>query len=178
MAAGENEQKTDAAVAEGSAPAGGKKKSNILLVIIGILVFLLVVAVGGLIGYTRLPTLAGHASAAAHEEEEPKRPAVKGLLPLDPFLVNLADEDDVRFLKATFQLGMAGEMVGEVDKNSAEVAAIRDAIISLLTAKSSDEIMTSQGKEALREEIKTRVNAMAPANKVAEVYIVEFVVQL
>ncbi|MDR0842543.1 MAG: flagellar basal body-associated FliL family protein [Acidobacteriota bacterium] len=179
MAAGENEQKTDSPVAENSADAGGKKKSNMLLVIIGVLVFLLVVAVGGFIGYTRLPALAaGHAGTAEQEEKPPEHPAVQGILALDPFLVNLADVDEIRFLKATFQLGLAKKPAGEVDKNSVEVASIRDAIISLLTSKSSEQVITPQGKDTLRKEIKERVNTLSPDNKVAEVYIVEFVVQL
>ena len=180
MATGNTEQNTDNPTAKDNADVIEKKKSNAPLVIIGILVFLLAVIGGGFIGYTRLPAVMLHVGgvAAGQDPEASKKVEVKGLMPLDPFLVNLADEDGVRFLKATLQLGVANEMTGEVDKNSAMVAAIRDSIIALLTSKTSTQIMTPQGKDMLREEIRTRLNALSMSNKVAEVYIVDFVVQL
>ena len=180
MATGNTEQNTDNPTAKDNADVIEKKKSNAPLVIIGILVFLLAVIGGGFIGYTKLPAVVLRVGGVVPEQDQEasKKIEVKGLMPLDPFLVNLADEDGVRFLKATLQLGVANEMTGEVDKNSAMVAAIRDSIIALLTSKTSTQIMTPQGKDMLREEIRTRLNALSMSNKVAEVYIVDFVVQL
>ena len=102
---------------------------------------------------------------------------VKSTLTLDSFLVNLADKEDMRFVKAQFQLGMA-EPAAELPKDPVILAATRDAIISLLSAKRSDEILTPEGKQELRKEIRNRVNAILPKGKVNEVYIVDFVVQL
>ncbi len=106
-----------------------------------------------------------------------KQEQVKAALGLDPFLVNLADENGARFLKATFQLGLA-EKWEEDETGSVKVAAIRDSIISLLSSKTADQIMSSEGKDKLREEIRTRINSISPGTKVLEVYIVDFVVQL
>jgi flagellar basal body-associated protein FliL len=108
----------------------------------------------------------------AHRKEE-----VKATLALDPFLVNLADSDEIRFVKTTFQLGLAEEPK-EGMKNGAVIAAIRDSIISLLTSKKAEQILTPEGKDALRHEIKSKVNSIVPEAKVLEVYIVDFVVQL
>ena len=180
MATGNTEQKTDNPTAKDTADTIEKKKSNAPLVIIGILVFLLAVIGGGFVGYTRLPTVMLRVGGMAPEQEQEtsKKVEVKGLMPLEPFLVNLADEDGVRFLKTTLQLGMEKDIAGEVDKNSAMVASIRDSIIALLTSKTSEQIMTPPGKDTLREEIRTRINSLSLSNKVAEVYIVDFVVQL
>jgi len=102
---------------------------------------------------------------------------VKGKLALEPFLVNLADKDESRFVKGTFHLGLA-EKLSEKEKDSAAVAAIRDSIITLLSSKTADQILTPQGKDTLREEIRARVSTISPQIKVLEVYIVDFVVQL
>ena len=98
---------------------------------------------------------------------------------LDPFLVNLSDPQAVRFVKVTFQLGMTGDSE-EFSKNPIAIAAARDAIISLLSAKTSEQILTVEGKRKLREEVRERVNSVLSASKarVQNVYIVEFVVQL
>jgi len=158
--------------------AGEKKRPNILLIIVGLLVFLLVVAVGGFVGYTQLPgVVSGITGGGQVVEQRVRRLEVKDVIVLEPFLVNLADMDDIRFLRATFQLGMAEILKAELDKNSKEMAAIRDSIISLLTAKASDEIMTTEGKENLREEIRVLVNERYTQNRVAEVFIVDFVIQ-
>jgi flagellar protein FliL len=109
--------------------------------------------------------------------QESTRPPVKAILSLEPFLVNLADTGGVRFVKTTFQLGLEEEWKDE-SKTSVATAAMRDSIISLLSSKTADQIMTVQGKDKLREEIRWRVNAISPKIKVLEVYIVDFVVQL
>jgi len=98
-------------------------------------------------------------------------------LSLEPFLVNLADADEPRFVKTTFQLGLAEELKEE-NKSSPSVPAMRDSIITLLSSKTAEQILTSQGKDKLREEIRARINAISPKMKVLEVYIVDFVVQL
>jgi flagellar protein FliL len=112
-----------------------------------------------------------------HKPNKPERVSVKAILALDPFLVNLADPHETRFVKTTFQLGLEKEWKGEA-KNSAATAAMRDSIISLLSSKTSDQILTAQGKDQLRDEIRARMNALSPDLKVIEVYIVDIVVQL
>jgi flagellar basal body-associated protein FliL len=124
------------------------------------------------------PNLLGFGKTSANRDQKSTRGVeqVKAVLSLEPFLVNLADMNEVRFLKATFQLGLAEEP-NEEAKNAVAVAAIRDSIISLLSSASTDEILTSRGKDKLREEIRLRINSISPKLKVLEVYIVDFVVQ-
>ena len=176
------EQKKDGPGTETGLADGEKKKPNILLIFVGVLVFLLVVAVGGFIGYTRLPAVvATHVGVGdgvlLEEQRVTRRMEVKDVINLEPFLVNLADPEGFRFLRVTFQLGMTEKLKAELTPGSMEVAIIRDTIISLLMAKMSEEIMTTEGKEALREEIRHIVNERYPQNRVAEVYIVDFLIQ-
>jgi flagellar FliL protein len=123
---------------------------------------------------------AGKGGAGPSAETHSSRgEAVKVTAGLDPFLVNLADPQAVRFVKVTFQLGMTGDSE-EFSKNPVAIAAARDAIISLLSAKTSEQILTVEGKDKLRKEVRDRVNSILGASKtkVQNVYIVEFVVQL
>ena len=160
--------------------AGEKKKPNVLIWVVGALIFLLVVAVGGFIGYTQLSrAVAGYTGTGGEQmvEQRVKRLEVKGIISLDPFLVNLADMDSIRFLRATFQLGMAEVMKEAPAKDSIEMATMRDIIGDVLSSKTSEQIMTPTGKENLREEIRVLINDRLPKNRVAEVFIVDFVVQ-
>jgi flagellar FliL protein len=151
-----------------------KKKSK-LFIIIGAVVL---VAILGGATFLALPYIRGNkgdqakAKAVAAKKEE-----VKATLPLDPFLVNLADPDEARFVKTTFQLGLAEEVEKE-GESAVSVPAMRDAVITLLSSKTSEQILTTEGKNKLREEIKSRINSLSPKIKVVEVYIVDFVVQL
>jgi flagellar protein FliL len=110
-------------------------------------------------------------------KSKPTHEEVKATLALEPFLVNLADKEESRFIKTTFQLGLAEEPSEEA-KNSVVIASIRDSIISLLSSKTAEQILTPEGKNKLREEIRSRIQSIAPRIKVLEVYIVDFVVQL
>jgi flagellar protein FliL len=147
------------------------KKSRKLWILLGILI--MVLAAGGA-AFLAYPHFIGSPKMT---KPEPRSAQVKAILPLDSFLVNLADPDSICFVKATFQLGLEEEWKDE-NKNSVAIASIRDAVISLLTSKTSSQLMTSQGKDKLCEEIRLRVSAISPNIKVVKVYIVDFVIQL
>ncbi len=164
--------------------AGPGKKKSILIWIMGGVLVLALAGGGGFAAfkYFRKGTAAkaGERSAEKDKEKEKKaKEAVHSTLNLDPFLVNLADKEEVRFVKATFRLGLEGEKEGEeLGKNTVFLSAARDAIISLLTSRTSDQILTPEGKDTLRKDIQHKVNELMPKGKVQEVYIVDFVVQL
>jgi flagellar FliL protein len=119
------------------------------------------------------------AKADAPAPAAQKKREMKSTFDLDPFLVNLADTESVRFVKVTFRLGLPEEgMKDKLANDPVFLAATRDRIISLLSSKNSDQILSPEGKEQLRREVRERVNAVIPAGEVGEVYIVDFVVQL
>ncbi|MBN2241195.1 MAG: flagellar basal body-associated FliL family protein [Acidobacteria bacterium] len=159
----------------------GKGTMKKLWIIIAILVVL--TAVGLTLGLSHFkgvhlavtdPESAGGLEAEQTASGKPK--PVTATLALDSFLVNLADEDSARFVKASFRLGLAEEP--DEKKIEVTVPAIRDSIITLLSSKTAEQIRTPQGKDKLREQIRTRVNSILTEVEVVEVYIVDFVVQL
>jgi flagellar FliL protein len=135
--------------------------------------------VGARTGAAGAPETADTAGSSQNQAESASNGEAKSTLSLEPFLVNLADAQSARFVKVTFQLGLT-EDKEEFTKSPVAIAATRDAIITLLSSKTSDQILTVEGKNKLRQEVRERVNDVISGSKarVQDVYIVEFVVQL
>ncbi len=162
-------------VAEESAPAKPHKSRFGWKAIVVGAAALLFIAGGGTFAALKYIRAAGAAAAEAKAKKE----SVQSVLNLDPFLVNLADKEAVRFVKVTFRLGVnEKDIEAELGKDNVFLAAARDSVISLLSSKTSDEILSPEGKVKLRQEVQSRINAVLPRGKVLEVYIIDFVVQL
>jgi flagellar FliL protein len=175
---------------EAEKPAEGaeaKKKSKLVPMIgSGVLVTAGAVAALWYLGIGPFAGAAKHAEATAaveggaHEEEPADHGGAAagkpgGLLSLEPFIANLADDGGRRYLKATFQ----------VDFGNAEIPAAmtsrlpqtRDLLLTLFTSKTFDDIRTPEGKQQLREEIIQRVNQVLDRDLAKAVYFTEFIVQ-
>jgi flagellar protein FliL len=153
-----------------------ERKSHKLWIFIGLLVLITIVS----LAFLAFPYFKGIRDSSFELAGKPyhgsKHEPVKATLSLEPFQVNLADADELFYVKATFHLGLAEEL-DEAQKGLA-VNALRDSIISLLSSKTADQILTPQGKDKLREEILLRANSISPPMRVVEVYIVDFIVHL
>jgi flagellar FliL protein len=135
----------------------GKKK---LLIIVAAALALVLAASGGV---WVLKKQAAHAAALAAGDDEAAdpeaaqaaaKPEGKGIpvyLPLDPFIVNLADKDVDRYA----QIGITLELESPVfaDRVKAYMPAVRNAILLILAQKSSKDLLGRSGKEELAEEI-------------------------
>lgn len=119
-------------------------------------------------------------TAEKHGDGAPKTAAAPAAGPgviydLDPFIVNLADAPESRYLKITIKLELDRPDAG------AELAArgphVRDAVLILLTSKDAASLRSPQGKFQLREEITQRVNSLLPKGGIRSAYFTEFVVQ-
>jgi len=106
---------------------------------------------------------------------EGKGGAAANTYPLEPFIVNIYDGQEIRYLKLKVEFETAGpEVKADLD---AKQAPIRDAILVLLTTKTMQEIQDLQGKNQLREQILAAVGKTAGPGKVSKVYFTDFVVQ-
>ena len=138
---------TPAAAATDAAPAKkGKKK---LIIILAILVLLL--AAGGAAAVVMMKKKAA-AAAAAEDGDEPSasaeaehhsdKPDLKHpptYLPLDPFVVNLTDKDADRYAQIGITLEVEDAKFG--DQIKAFMPAIRNAVLMILSHKSSEELL-------------------------------------
>ena len=94
---------------------------------------------------------------------------------IDPFIVNLADVPESRYLKLSVKLELdRPEVSAELN---ARVPQVRDTILILLSSKDAASLRTPQGKFQLRDELTLRVNGLLPKGGVRTAYFTEFVVQ-
>ena len=147
-----------------SAPAAdAPKKGNKKLIIIIAAVLLLVLGGGGAFAYIQKQKAAaaaaaeddeegGEAAAPAHSESkkhDPKHPPT--FVPLEPFVVNLADKEADRFAQVGVTLEVEDAKFAEELK--AYMPAIRNGILMVLAHKTSAELLSQEGKIALQKEI-------------------------
>jgi flagellar FliL protein len=115
----------------------------------------------------------------SHEEQalEGIHPARKvGILhPLEPFVVNLLDPANLRYVNCRVELEVEdGATIKEI---KAREAQIRDSAIDLLSNQPYEDVLGSAGKARLREEMLVRFNRVLSEGQISRVYITEFVVQ-
>ena len=147
-----------------------KKKKPILKIII-ISVSLLVVVVGGVLGAVYFFSHAEVAKKAA----PPPRPVIGALWPMEPFIVNLLDNQGERYLKIIMQLEVSNQQVlAELELLKPK---LRDNVLDLLTAKTYSELMDMGGKQRLRDEVAVRINSYLTKGKIVKVYFTDFVIQ-
>lgn len=159
------------------AAAGGGKKKLIIIV-----VALLVLVGGGVGAFLAMGKSGGgeedggegDAGEDEHGEEgEHEGELAPAVLPLDPFIVNLQVKGS--FLKATIQLEFQEpELPPTIEHDTPK---IRDAIITVLSNKAAPEILSADGKERLREELRRAVNETLHSEDVTKVYFTEFIIQ-
>ncbi|MEC4681434.1 MAG: flagellar basal body-associated FliL family protein [Nitrospirota bacterium] len=113
-----------------------------------------------------------HAKETKGEEHSEETGPV---MALDPFLLNLADRDELRFLKVSIKLELDRPEENTDFQN--KVPAIRDALLVLLSSKESQLLRTVNGKRRIREEIMTRVNGVMNRGKISNVFFTDFIIQ-
>jgi flagellar FliL protein len=155
---------SDAKPAETAAP---KKKSKMMLIIVAAVVVLAGVG-GGVYAMRR-----GQSAAPTAEKS-----TSRGLVPFDPFVVNLADPGGSRFIRVTLSVVVDDEKVAsKIADTPVSVKEARSAILELLSEQNSASLVTPDGKTALKKAIIDRVSKIFPDAKVTDVYFAEFVVQ-
>jgi flagellar protein FliL len=147
-----------------------KKRPIKKIIIIGLSV--LVVLGAGTFGTLYFLSHWGSGKKVATPEQ---RPLIGNMWSIDPFVVNLADNQGERYLKVVMQFEVSDPMV------SAQLEQLkpklRDNVMDLLTAKSYAELMDSGGKQRLRDEIVLRLNSFLSKGGIVRVYFTEFVIQ-
>jgi flagellar FliL protein len=159
------------ATEEGAAKGGSGKK----MMILGLVGVLLLGGGGGAAWFFmggEEETDGKHAKEA-HVEKDADEPGP--VMELDPFLLNLADRDEVRFLKVSIKLEL--DRPEEETDYPTRVPAIRDALLVLLSSKESQLLRTVNGKRRIREEIMTRVNGVMRKGKISNVFFTDFIIQ-
>lgn len=190
--------KEDQAPAEVEAEGGGKKKMIMIIgaavvvaIVLGVVAFMMLgkgdkktAKEGDAAQVEGKAAEGGHGAAPAAPAGGHGAPAAGGaaaggpaanIFPLEPFIVNIYDGQELRYLKVKIELDMVGPAVKtEIE---ARLAPIRDAILVLLSAKTLQDVQDVQGKNTLKDEILGAINKHIPPGKIAKVYFTDFVVQ-
>lgn len=159
-------------------PSGGSS----MVPMIGGMVVMLLVGLGG--GYFAAGMMAEEPAAEAAEGEEvadgdavdlevgvPER-AVHNL---GRFTVNLRGTGGARVLRTEVQVEVKTESVEQID---AATPLLRDAVLTLASDYSYQELEGLDGKLRLRDELLGRLNAnLAGGPRIERIYFTEFVVQ-
>ncbi len=169
-----------------------KKKPVLFFALIG--AGALILLVGGGIGIWKLflAPKSSASSTASHSGGETKggpgganqKEAEKALeggatINLEPFLVNLADQDANRYLKATIRILVTNaEVAKKASESEILMPRLRDTILSILSTKMANEIINNEGKQKLKKEILEKINEFLPEKAAKEVFFTDFVVQL
>lgn len=164
---------------ETSTESGADKKSKKMLIII---IAAAVILLGG--GAAAFFLLKGDdPKAAAPQAPETAPPAtapgvagaIGPMVEIEPFIINILDEEGTRYLKAAITLEANNEPV--VEEITQRMPQIRDAILLLVGNKTFGELADLQGKLQLRSEIRERLNKILTGGRVQKIYFTEFVVQ-
>jgi flagellar protein FliL len=120
----------------------------------------------------------GHGAPAAGGHGAPAAGAggpSANIFALEPFIVNIYDGQELRYLKVKVELEMVSPAIkAELD---GKLASIRDSVLILLSAKTLQDIQDVQGKNTLKDEILGAINKNIPPGKINKVYFTDFVVQ-
>lgn len=90
------------------------------------------------------------------------------------FTANLSGPTSTHYVKVNVNLEMAKDL--EEDEMKKRKPQIRDRIISLLNGKKPGDLQTVEGRNFLKEEIKTVVNGFLQSGKIEGVYFSTFII--
>lgn len=152
------------------APKKKKKRSKLWL--LAPLVLVLAGVPAGAYFWMHRNAAAGPEGAAEHKPED------FGVMPLEPFTVNLADKETPRFLRVTVQLVLTEkEPIEELRKDALKQARLRSMLLELLTQQMAEHLNSPEGKAELKKAIAARATEALKPLKVTDVLFSDFVVQ-
>ena len=183
MAEEQTEKKEEGAT-EAPAPNSGSKKK--LLIIIGAVVALLIaIGVPAVFmlkksdsGTELLGADAAHEAGVVpegHDDEdvlEEGEEALGAIFPLETFVVNLQGG---RFLRCQLQFEFETRDVPK--RFFTKLVPVRDAVISILTKRDAEDVISEKGKNTLKSEVRETVNEILRKEEIKSVYFTQFVVQ-
>lgn len=129
-----------------------------LLIIIGVVVAVLVIGGGAAAWFISSRSHAaedeeGGGAPAAHKESPKVAPT---FLPMENMVVNLADPGGDRFAQVGITLELADAKTGELVKSF--MPSIRSNVLLLVSQRSTEELLTREGKEKLAVDIRREVS--------------------
>ncbi len=105
---------------------------------------------------------------AGEKTEKPEKKEPEFTLHLDPFTVNLDDQDESHFLRVTMDLGLGQHPKGRRQQGrrgglrACPSPSRRDTILTILSACKANELLTPEGKDALKQHLLAALQQKVP----------------
>ena len=168
---------------EGVKEEGGKKKKTLIIAIVGGIVLLAVIGVA--VWFLLLKGGEEGADATGGKSHGAEKPAKKKshgddltmgpVFAIDNLVINLMSEGGTKYAKISLGLELdAQELAPEM---LAKKALATDIVIAVISARTSEELMTMKGKETVKNEIMEKINERLKDGRVKNVYFTNFIVQ-
>jgi flagellar FliL protein len=166
----EENKPAEAKEGEAAEPQKGKKSKKLLWIVLAAIVL------GGGGGGAAIVLMGGEEAAETTSSAPAEQPP--GLVAMDTFLVNLSDPGGDRYMKLTLRLAISPVAeANKIDENELLLARMRDRILTVLAAKTFQELVSPLGKESLRHEIQAQLEPLLDKAQLQDVLFSEFVVQ-
>lgn len=107
---------------------------------------------------------------SGHGEEE-----IGGLLPIESVIVNVAETQGRRFLKASLTLEVDG--AEGIESATARLPILRGAVIEVLASKNLEELVSPDARSQIRSEILETLNSKNEDGGFKDLFFTEFIVQ-
>lgn len=137
-------------------PAEAPRKKGKLLLMVSLVLVLLAAGAGGAWWFL------GQSESEDDEAQQVEaRPSI--FLPLEQFTVNLQPEEGQQFLQTSVTLKVTEQDV--VDALKGQMPEVRNRLLFLLSSKKPSEVVSTEGKNKLIDEIAREVEAVLPPMK-------------
>ena len=154
-------------------PEAGGSKKKLIIIIIAVVVLLIGIGVGVFM------FMGGEEEKLTPEQEqaelEKQASAVGPMINIDTFIVNIIDDEESRYLKASITVEVSNSAA--TTEITTRMAQIKDAVLLLIGNKTYSELKDLQGKIQLRAELINKINSILVRGKVKRIYFTDFVVQ-
>ena len=162
----------DAQAATGAPPGAPTSKLVLILLVLNL----------GASGFGVFKALTAHPAAAhgeahggadkgGHASSEISGPIVE----LDPFVVNLDEPGNARYLRTKVQLEVADAAAGASVNKS--ILLVRDVILGYLSGLKLADTLGAQAKESVRTEMLKKLEEQLGGRKIKRMFFTEWVVQ-
>jgi flagellar FliL protein len=171
-----------------SAPASPVAKFPLVPMLLAVVAGVVVAALGlgGCLYYLartgRLP-----AQRAAVQKAEATVPVTMRNIVLEPLLVNLSDAGGSSYLRVALTLRVADvadrKAAAKSEKSEGDkgvddaIPEVRDTVLSVLGRQTAEELLSADGKENLKAELKTALAKHNSDLKLTDVFFTDFLVQ-
>jgi flagellar FliL protein len=130
-----------------------------------IAIALILIIVSGTVAYIVARRVNKAPATEKRSPEERTKPEALAYFEMEPFSINTSDTDEPHFIRLSIGLGYKMGISNQ----------LRDIVISVVGEKRYTDLNTQEKRNALKEEIKRRINSVLRQGRIEEIAFTEFV---